>query len=117
MVSNIILPENFTPNLIVACDGMSALNQTSATKSDFKVTGKHIDLISITFEILSRSAFIIKPRHVYGHQDNLNRPLTFLEKLKFQMGELDKSIALEHISGTNPNSTFYSTKLGYGTTT
>ena len=45
IVSNIILPDNDSPNLIMAYDGLSALEQTSATKTDVKVTGKHFDLI------------------------------------------------------------------------
>ena len=74
-------------------------------------------MISITSEILSKTAFKIKPRHVYGHQDNRNIPLKFLEYLNVQMDELAKSIALENIRGKNLTTTFHSTKLGYGTTT
>eukprot|EP00979_Chaetoceros_neogracilis_P005964 scaffold1170_cov273-Chaetoceros_neogracile.AAC.3 len=38
-----------------------------------------------------------KLQHVLGHQDNLNRPLTLLEKLNVQMDARAKHIALNHL--------------------
>ena len=96
---------------------MSALNQTSANKSDFKVTGKYIFIISIICDLLTKCQFKIKPRHVYVHQDNLNRPLTFTEKLNCQTDTLAKEIAMQYIENNHRNTFFHSTELGYGSIT
>ena len=57
IVSNIIIPDNISPNLIMTCGGLSTLEQTSATKKDLKVKGKHFNLISITCDHLENSIF------------------------------------------------------------
>ena len=114
IVSNLIMPTDTNPELIVACDGLSALNKTNEKESDFKVTGKHIDIISITCDLLTKCQFKIKPCHVYGHQDNLHCPLTIMEKLNCQMDTLAKEIAMKYIAQEHRNTSFHSTKLGYG---
>ena len=114
IVSNLILPDGVQSTLTIACDGLSVLEKTRTTKLDFKVTGKYIYSMSITSELLTTSSFNIKPKHVYGHQGNLNRPLTFMEKLNYQMHSMAKPISLEYIQGTSHTTLFHTTKLGYG---
>lgn len=53
---------------------------------------------------------------MYGHQDTLSRPLTFMEKLNCQMDLMAKSTAIEHIEGTD-NTISHTTSMGYGSIT
>lgn len=99
----------------MACDGLSALTQTTVSKTEFKVIGKHFDLISITCDLLTNTNLKIIPIHINGNQVNLNRPLTFLEQLNCQMDEMAKHIALGKTNDINYASTFYPKSLGYGT--
>ena len=45
----------------------------------------HVDLISIISAFWESSIFITTQEHLYGHKDNLNRPLTQLKKLNYRM--------------------------------
>ena len=117
IISSITLPFDVPTNFIMVCDRLSALEQTTASKTDFKVTGKHFDHISITCDLLTNTKLKVIPKHVYGHQDDVNRPLTVLEKLNCQMDALAKHIAMEHIQSKNPTSHFQPTSLGYGNIT
>ena len=95
VISSITLPSDVPTNSIMACDGLSALDQITASKTDFKVKGKHFDIISITCDLLTNTNLKVIPIHVYGHQDNLNRSLTFLEQFNCQMDTMAKHIPLE----------------------
>ena len=78
---------------------------------------KHVDLISIIICHWNRSAFIKKKIHVYGHQDETNRPLsTILERLNCDMDALlTKEIAQHRIKSDNSNPKQITTQgLGHG---
>jgi hypothetical protein len=73
-----------------------------------------VDLISTLVDIWK--SLPVEPRlvHVRGHQDDLNRPLTFLETLNVRMDALAKSIAQGHIQAGR-NLTVIPSQLGVGT--
>ena len=72
------------------CDGLAALNSVGTAPEEIKYRGKHVDLISMTSELWDKSVFTFTPRHVYGHMDDLNRPLTLDEQLNVKMDVLAK---------------------------
>ena len=78
---------------------------------------KHVDFISIISELWESSQFIIKNKHVYGHQDELQRPLTQLEDLNCRMDNEAKETALAHTSTNDTLPPFHDTDLGLGTVT
>ena len=82
-VSSIMIPNNATSHLTVACDGKAALGrvQLNANKAKAKMKMKSVDLTSMISELWSKSTFTISKEHVYGHQDDLGRNLTQLEAL------------------------------------
>eukprot|EP00979_Chaetoceros_neogracilis_P010569 scaffold2500_cov172-Chaetoceros_neogracile.AAC.2 len=79
-----------------ACDGLSALNKVNIRKETVKPTWKNFDLITPHVDLWTDMPFPTKLQHVLGHQDNLKRPLTLLEKLNVQMDARAKHIALNH---------------------
>lgn len=75
-VTCIHLPPSSTHTLTIACDGISALNQVGLKKQKIKSKMKHVDLISAISEVWEDDECQLKKEHVYGHQDDLARPLT-----------------------------------------
>ena len=75
-VTSIILPDNAILKLTVACDGKAALSPINMSANKGKAKMKSVDFISIIGELWSTSCFEITKKHVYGHQDDLGRPLT-----------------------------------------
>ena len=80
-----------------ACDGLSALQKVNIRKETVKPTWKNFDLITPLVDLWTDMPFPTKLQHVLGHQDNVNRPLTLLEKLNVQMDARAKHIALNHL--------------------
>ena len=102
IISGIILPSTLRPTITIGCDGLSALNQVGLDTSIIKAKMKNVDMISIINNLLSDSKFVINREHVYGHQDDLHRPLTQIETLNCRMDTAAKSIALARIRGESP---------------
>ena len=73
------------PTLTIACDGLSTLKEVYKDRSILKSKQKHIDIISIINELWESSPFKMVKEHVYGRQDDLNRPLAQLEVLNCRM--------------------------------
>ena len=55
-------------------------------------------MVSIINEHWEISSFKLVKKHVYGHQDDLNCPLTQLEALDYIMDIDDKDIIRQHIA-------------------
>ena len=83
--------------------------------SIIKANMTNMDLISIISEIWDDSQFTITKQHVYGHQDNLGRPLSQLETLNCIVDDFAKDIAKKQIDGLLPGLQFSSTDIGFGT--
>ena len=115
IISSIILPESIKPTITIGCDGLSALNQVSLDTTTIKANTKNADMISIINSLLNLSNFIIIKEHVYGHQENLYRPLTQIEKLNYRMDTPAKSIALEYMRGETAKPRFPPTQISFGT--
>ena len=110
---SICLPAN-SYHSFTLCDGLAALNSVGSASETIKCRGKHVDLISMTTELWDRSMFNFTQRHVYGHRDDLNRPLTLDEQLNVRMDVLAKKIAMDHVHSQAPI-TAHDTSLGFGT--
>jgi len=117
IISGIILPPTIKPTITIGCDGLSALNQVGLDTTIIKARMKNVDMISIINSLLSTSKFAVNREHVYGHQDDLHRPLTQIETLNCRMDTAAKSIALARINGESPVPQFKPTQIGYGTIT
>ena len=115
MASGIQLPNGISPIFTIACDGLSALNQVGTDKARIKAKLKHVDFISAISAMWEDAKFTLKKEHVYGHQDDLNLPLTNLEKLNCRMDIEAKAIAQAHICGNAAPPIFHPTKIGFGT--
>ena len=76
---------------------------------------KNIDFISIINELWESSPYSIVKEHVYGHRDDIARPLTPLEALNCWMDTLAKRIALHHINHHHHHPPYQPTSLGFGT--
>ena len=74
-----MLPSNVCPKIITTCDGIYALNKVGIDPEYILCSIEHIDLISIISSHWDKVVFAPIRVHVYGHQDNLNRPLTVLK--------------------------------------
>ena len=96
------------------CDGLSALDTVGKAMHLIKVKDKHTDLISVTSDLWSTSAFYFTTEHLRAHQDELRRPLTIKEYLNCKMDALDKRLALEKISHNTVHE-FRQITLGFGT--
>ena len=97
VVSAIILTDGIKLVITIACAELLVLNQSSMDRSIIKAKLKHVDLISITSAPWENLQFDTVKEHVYGHQDDLNRPLTQLEELNCRMYVEAKDIALAYI--------------------
>ena len=82
-----------------------------------KANMKCVDMISIISELWSSSSFSITKEHVYGHQDDLGRPLTQMEALNCRVDIFAKEIAGFKMSDLLPQPSFKATNLGLGTIT
>ena len=91
------LPPNTEPSILIACDGLSALNKIKINANQRKCKYKHIDFISIMHDLWQQSKFLPTTKHVYGHQDVTGRELSLLELLNCKMDLKAKEIALTHI--------------------
>ena len=56
--SSLILPQGFNPRLVTCCEGLVALNKVGLSNQNLRVTGKHINLISIISDIWITSTFV-----------------------------------------------------------
>ena len=108
------LPEESNPSITIACDGKSALSKINQPRMKVHCKDKQADLISILSDLWSNSPFSIVKQHVYGHQDEIGRPLTILEKLNCYMDQRAKQIANLQML-TNTNHVFSPTSLGFAT--
>ena len=116
-ISSILLPESIKPTITIGCDGLSALNQVGLDTATIKANTKNVDMISMINSLLKSSNFIINKEHVYGHQDDLHRPLTQIEKLNCRMDTAAKSIALAYIRGETAKPRFPPSQIGFSTIT
>jgi hypothetical protein len=103
------------PPFTTACDGLSALRKVHATKEMVKPSWKHVDLLTGRIDLWENLPMKARLEHVLGHQDDVGRPLTILERINVRMDSTAKTIAC-----TYPK---FKTKqlagitLGYGTVT
>ena len=75
----------------IACDGKSALFKSLLTDREyFSSRNRSFDIISHIIAVKEKLQAKIIPIHVYGHQDDLGRTLTLLEKLNVRMDTLAK---------------------------
>ena len=112
-ISSVNLPKG-EYTLKTVCDGLSALNQVGLDKSYTKSSLKHVDMISMIAELWERSDFTLTKEHVLAHQDDLNRPLTMLEKLNCRMDAFAKDIARDEMYQPRTE-LITSTSVGMGT--
>ena len=117
VITSIILPPDTTPDITVACDGEAAINRVNMDSNIIKANMINVDMLSIISELWSESSFTITKKHVYGHQDDLGRPLTPLESLNCTVDIFAKEIAHKQIDGLLPDLEFSPTDKGYGTIT
>ena len=113
-ISAIILPPGSTPEITIACDGLAAINRVNMDRSILKAKMTNIDMLSVISELWDGSNFSLIKQHVYGHQDDLGRPLTQLETLNCIVDEYAKDIARQQMNGTLPPLHFSTTSLGFG---
>ena len=113
----VMLPLSSKPQIIVACDGLAALQNVHLNKTRIKAKQTDADLVSMITSIWNQTDFLPHRVHVYGHQDNTGRKLTNLEKLNCDRDSDAKTIARSQIDGTAPPSTHSSSHLGFGTIT
>ena len=99
--------------MTTVCDGLAALNKVGLDKESIRCSSKHVDMISMITELWSMSCFTPIQEHVYGHQDEIDRPLTIQAKLNNKMDLMAKDIALEQIA-TDTTLWRDSSKLGIG---
>ena len=104
------------PNIIISCDGISALQKTAIKPDYIRTKYKHVDLISILSSIWNQIPFVPIKQHVYGHQDDTDRPLTVPEILNCRMDQKAKDIAQHTISSPRQR-VFKPSQLGLGTIT
>ena len=116
-ISAIILPTGASPNITIACDGKAAIDRVNMETSSMKSNMTNVDMLSIISDLWEDSSFSITKQHVYGHQDNIGRQLTQLEKLNCRVDLWAKEIAQIQIQGFLPNLAFSPTPHGYGTIT
>jgi len=83
-------PSDGTPR---TCSARFESTQIESTSSKASTTMQDMNF---AIEVSPETA-LQKLQHVLGHQDNLNRPLTLLEKLNVQMDARAKHIALNHL--------------------
>ena len=95
--------------IITACDGISALNKVGVYQEYIRCSSKHIELVSIISSQWDKSVFTPIKFHVYGHQDDLNRPLTVIERHNCDMNTLTSDISQKNNSGV----TKYPTHITY----
>ena len=77
----------------IACDGKSALFKSLLTDREyFSSRNKSFDIISLIISTKESMKATIIPTHVYGHQDDLGRSLSSLEKLNVRMDRFAKEI-------------------------
>jgi Reverse transcriptase (RNA-dependent DNA polymerase). len=81
------------PQVIIACDGLSALNVLTTPKETITANSPHADLQSIIVDLWAESATKPLPVHVKGHQDTTGRSLNRLEELNVMMDRLAKLTA------------------------
>jgi hypothetical protein len=103
-----------TPEIIISCDGISALKKTAIPPDCIRPKAPHIDLISILSSLWQSLPFQPIRKHVYGHQDATDRTLTVAESLNCRMDEKAKHIARRTISSQR-QCTFHHSQLGLGT--
>jgi hypothetical protein len=111
------LPPDITPTITTSCDGISALEKAQIRSDQIRQSFKHVDLLSIAAIAWETSQFSVTTKHVRGHQDNLNRPLTNLEQVNCEMDTAAKQIALLHINRAHPHTSFTPSHQGLGTIT
>jgi hypothetical protein len=70
-----------TGSIEISCDCLSALNQCLSSTIPQKSTQHDFDLIRAIYDIRQLLPITIKPRHVYGHQDDKNITLSKWERL------------------------------------
>ena len=105
----------FEPPITTACDGLSVLRKVHATKEMVKPSWKHVDLLTGLIVLWENLPMKARLEHVLGHQDDVGRPLTILERINVRMDSTAKTIACTHpkfkikqLAGIT---------LGYGTVT
>jgi hypothetical protein len=84
------------PPITTACDGLSALKKVHATKEMVKPSWKHVDLLTGLIDLFENLPMKARLEHVLGHQDDVGRPLTLLERINVRMDSIAKTIALTH---------------------
>lgn len=69
--SSAILPLNTTPNLLLTCDKFSTFQQVDIPSNDMRLTGNHVENISLGS--INWAAFPFEPKlqDTYEHRDNL----------------------------------------------
>jgi hypothetical protein len=85
-------------HLIIACDGLSALQVLKANRDTITANSPHADLQSIIVDIWTNSRSQPLPIHVKGHQDSTGRRLNRLEELNIMMDKLAKLTAMSRPS-------------------
>ena len=71
----------------------------------------NVDMLSIISELWKESHFTLDKQHIYGHQDDLGRQLTQLEKLNCIVDDFSKGISRKQIDGLLPGLQFSSTSI------
>jgi hypothetical protein len=107
-------PIYHSPHIIISCDGISALQKTGLDPDKIRPKSTHVDLVAILSSLWNKLPFTPIKQHVYGHQDDSNRPLTVAEILNCRMDEKAKHIAQLQIT-SNRQSRFHLTSMGLGT--
>jgi hypothetical protein len=83
------------PHIIIACDGLSALNVLTTNKDDISANSLNADLQSLIADIWAEIPTRPFPLHVKGHQDETGTTLNRLEQLNIMMDSLARLTALE----------------------
>ena len=83
----------FQADIIIGCDGESALFKSLLTDREyFSTQHKCFDLISRIIATKESIKATLTPTHVKGHQEDLRNNLTAMEKLNVRMDKLAKEI-------------------------
>ena len=82
-------------SIVISCDNDEALRQGIIHEMWPKSTSSHFDLIAIIHRFRLALPFILLPRQVMGHQDELGRPLTRLEELNVIADDAARTMAYQ----------------------
>ena len=113
IASGFILPQKLRPTLILAYDALTVLNQVGIYSAKINARLKNVDIISTISSLWDISSFDIMKDHVYGHQNDLNRPLTLLKKNHCRMDKVAKAIDIVRIQGDIAKPIFNTTQIYY----